>query len=162
MSPRLMIKWSLIGFATLVATLVVTLAATALWLARSVPASDGEEVVAGLGAPVTIMRDSFAIPHILSQSRADGFFALGRLHAEDRLFQMELFRRFGRGQLAAVAGGQALPADIYSRTLGIGRLADEAYAKASPELKAVLDSYAAGVNSWIAHRDRPLPPEFTL
>ncbi|MDD3444489.1 MAG: penicillin acylase family protein, partial [Zavarzinia sp.] len=93
---------------------------------------------------------------------ADGFFALGRLHAEDRLFQMELFRRFGRGQLAAVAGGQALTADIYSRTLGIGRLADEAYAKASPELKAVLDSYAAGVNSWIAHRDRPLPPEFTL
>ncbi|MCF4165035.1 penicillin acylase family protein [Zavarzinia compransoris] len=162
MSKRSIFRWSLIGFATLIATLVITVAAITLWLARSVPASDGDEVVAGLGAPVTIMRDSRGIPHILSASRADAFFALGRLHAEDRLFQMEMFRRFGRGEMAAVAGRAALSLDVYARTLGAARLADAEYESASPELKSVLEAYAAGVNSWIAHRDRPLAPEFTL
>lgn len=155
-------KWSLIGLGTLIVTLAVILATVALWLVRSVPAREGESPVAGLSAPVTIMRDSFAIPHIVSAQPLDAFRALGRLHAEDRLFQMDLFRRFGRGELAAVAGSAALPADRYSRTLGIGRLAEAEYAAASPELRSVLQAYAEGVNSWIAGRDRPLPPEYTL
>ncbi|PWR23273.1 penicillin acylase family protein [Zavarzinia compransoris] len=156
------LKWSALGLGTLIVTLAVVLAGVALWLVRSVPASEGESVAAGLGAPVRIMRDSHGIPHVVSADGRDAFVALGRLHAEDRLFQMELFRRFGRGELAAVAGSAAVPADTYARTLGIARMAEADYAAASPALKAVLEAYAEGVNSWIAGRDRPLPPEFTL
>lgn len=148
--------------AVLAATIVVTAVSVALWLTRSVPPADGETVVAGLGAPVEIVHDSRGIPHILSKSRHDAAFALGRLHAEERLFQMELFRRFGQGRLAEVLGEPAVSFDLYARTIGAARLAANDYAAASPELRATLEAYAAGVNSWLAGRDRPLPPEFTL
>ncbi|MFA5121463.1 penicillin acylase family protein [Zavarzinia sp.] len=153
------ISWTLMA---LVATLVVTGVAIALWLVRSVPDDRDDQSVAGLHGPVRIVRDSHGIPHILSRDRHDAFFALGRLHAQERLFQMELGRRLGRGELAAVMGATALPMDTYARTIGAARAAEADYATASPDLKAALAAYADGVNSWIAGRDRPLPPEFTL
>lgn len=156
------LKWLGVGAATLVATLVVTALLVALWLVRSVPPATGDRVVAGLCAPVEIVHDSHGIPHILSGDRRDAYFALGRLHAEARLFQMDLFRRFGRGRLAEVLGSPAVSFDLYARTIGAARAAESDLATASPELRAVLEAYAAGVNSWINGRDRPLPPEFTL
>lgn len=156
------LKWGGISLAALAATIAITGLVAGLWLARSVPAASGTLSLPGLGAPVEIVRDSHAIPHILSQNRRDAFFALGFAHAQDRLFQMELFRRFGRGRLAEIAGPWAVDADIYARTIGAARAAEADYAAASPELKAVLAAYADGVNAWLAVRDRPLPPEFTL
>lgn len=156
------LRWFAVGAAALAAILVVTAVFAALWLVRSVPPANGESVVAGLGAPVEIVHDSQGIPHILSQGRRDAYVALGRLHAEERLFQMELFRRFGRGRLAEVLGAPAVSFDLYARTIGAARLAEADLAAASPELRAVLEAYADGVNSWIDGRDRPLPPEFTL
>lgn len=156
------LKWAGIVLGTLVATLAVTGLGTGLWLTRSVPAASGVAVLPGLTAPVEIVRDSHAIPHILSSSRHDAFFALGYTHAQERMFQMDLFRRFGRGRLAEVAGSLAIDADIYARTIGAARAAEADYAAASPELKATLSAYADGVNAWLSTRDRPLQPEFTL
>lgn len=156
------LKWGGIALATVVATVAIAGAGVGLWLTRSVPEASGTAVLPGLNAPVEIVRDSNAIPHILSASRHDAFFALGYAHAQDRLFQMEIFRRFGRGRLSEIAGGLAIDADIYARTIGAARAAEADYAAAPPALKAVLGAYADGVNAWLATRDRPLPPEFTL
>src|SRR5208283_4280052 len=85
----------------------------------SLPAYDGTQRVAGLGAEVEIVRDAHAIPHIVAKSRTDALFALGYVEAQDRLWQMEFSRRLAQGRLAALLGKDALPADITMRTLGL-------------------------------------------
>lgn len=150
------------GLLVLVLAAVLGTAATVLWLARSVADADGRRLVPGLGGTTEILADSHGIPHVFSRSRHDAFFALGWLHAGERLFQMEFARRAGRGELAAAIGASGLANDRYVRTLGVARVAEAEYQAAAPALKAVLDAYAEGVNAWLAVRDRPLPPEFTL
>lgn len=150
------------AFLVLVATLAAAAAGTALWLERSVADPDGRRAVPGLHADSEILADSHGVPHIFSADRHDVFFALGWLHASERLFQMDFARRAGRGALAAAIGASGLANDRYVRTLGVARVAEAEYQAASPALKAVLDAYADGVNAWLAVRDRPLPPEYTL
>jgi penicillin amidase len=86
--------------------------------------------------------------------------ALGWLHARDRMFQMELMRRGAAGRLAELVGPPALRLDRFTRTLGLARRAQADLAAQSPETRAVLESYAAGVNAWIAARGRFAAPEF--
>ncbi|MEQ9520850.1 MAG: penicillin acylase family protein [Parvibaculum sp.] len=127
---------------------------------RSVDLHDGVLSVAGLKAPVEIIRDENAVPHIFGQSEADVSFALGVVHAQDRLWQMELFRRVGQGRLADLLGKPALPADRYLRTLGLYRLAEETFPSLQDDTRAMLTAYADGVNAYLASRKQPLPPEF--
>ncbi|MDX2223261.1 MAG: penicillin acylase family protein, partial [Rhodospirillaceae bacterium] len=70
----------------------------------SLPQADGRLALSGLAAPVTVARDGYGIPRIAAASHADAYFALGFVHAQDRLFQMELMRRTGQGRLAEVIG----------------------------------------------------------
>jgi penicillin amidase len=133
-----------------------------VWLRQSLPRIDGEIVVQGLAAPVTVARDQWAIPHIDATSLLDATFALGFVHAQDRLWQMEFQRRLGAGRLAEIAGAAALPTDRYMRTLGLYRLAEASLAHLAPATLAWLEAYAAGVNAYLATRTGPLPPEFLL
>ena len=87
--------------------------------ARSVPLYDGAFTAAGLAQPAQILRDRHGVPHIAAQSYDDAAFALGYAHAQDRLWQMELSRRFVQGRLAEVLGERALGADVLMRTLGL-------------------------------------------
>jgi penicillin amidase len=128
----------------------------------SLPAYDGRAQVAGLGAPVEIVRDGHAIPHIIAKSRADALFALGYVEAQDRLWQMEFSRRLAQGRLAAILGRPALPADIALRTLGLYADAESSVHALSPQARALLDDYAAGVNAFLATHRGPLPIEFAL
>ena len=115
-----------------------------------------------MSKPVEIIRDSNAVPHIISETVDDAYFALGFVHAQDRLWQMEFMRRLGAGRLAEVLGESALDTDRYIRTLGLYRLAEDIYRNTSPEVRGGLESYAAGVNAWLSTRRGALPPEFIL
>ncbi|HEX6113341.1 MAG TPA: penicillin acylase family protein [Geminicoccaceae bacterium] len=133
-----------------------------LWLRGSLPQVDGEIVVAGLKAPVTIVRDRWAIPHIEAASPLDASFALGFVHAQDRLWQMEFQRRLGAGRLAEILGAAALPSDRFMRTLGFYRRAEASLAHLKPATLAWLEAYADGVNAFLATRSGPLPLEFLI
>ena len=133
-----------------------------LWLRQSLPKVEGEIEVVGLQAPVTIVRDRFAIPHIEAESLLDATFALGFVHAQDRLFQMEFRRRLGAGRVAEIVGPAALSSDRFMRTLGLYRLAEASLAHLEPETIAWLQAYADGVNAFLESRTGPLPPEFLI
>ena len=136
------------------AALVVIAGAAGGWfysrLRASLPVLDGRSTVAGLGAPVTITRDALGVPTVRAAARIDVTRALGFLHAQDRFFQMDLLRRRGAGELAELVGAAALPLDRSARMHGFRRLAEQVVARSSPEEKALLEAYAAGVNAGLA------------
>ena len=131
-----------------------------LWLRTSLPQTDGALVVPGLDQPVTIVRDDDGIPHIHAETTGDAYFALGFVHAQDRLWQMESYRRAGQGRLAEIVGKPGLPSDRFARVLGYEQLARASLALLSPEARAAIDAYTAGVNAWLATHSGVLPPEF--
>jgi penicillin G amidase len=141
---------------------VVALLGAFLWLRSSLPQEEGRLVLPGLVAEARISRDEHGIPSITAASDRDAAFALGFVHAQDRLFQMDAMRRYGAGRLSEWFGPATLGADRFSRTLGLYRAAEQQYALLTPELRAALDAYAAGVNAYLAQRQGPLPPEYQL
>jgi len=129
---------------------------------RSWPQTDGRIRAEGLQAEVTIIRDSWGIPHIYASNTHDLFFAQGYVHAQDRFWQMEFWRRIGSGRLAEILGESALDSDRFIRTLGWHRTAARELELLGEEERAVLEAYAEGVNAYIfTHRGR-LGLEFTL
>jgi acyl-homoserine lactone acylase PvdQ len=127
---------------------------------RGWPQRQGEVTLAGLRAPVTVVRDGYGVPHIYAQGEADLFFAQGYVHAQDRFWQMELNRRRGRGTLAEVLGQGAQATDEAWRNLDLVARARDELAVLETESRAALQAYAAGVNAWQERRRWPL--EFTL
>lgn len=110
--------------------------------------------------PVDIIRDQNSVAHIYGQSEEDVSFALGLVHAQERLWQMELFRRIGQGRLAEIFGAPAVPVDLTMRTLRLYRDASASFDHLEPETRRLLEAYARGVNTYLAQSDQPLPPEF--
>jgi penicillin amidase len=133
-----------------------------LYLVSSVPQLDGRIAVRGPTGEVRIARDADGIPLISAATDEDAAFGLGFAHAQDRLFQMELQRRYGAGRLAEIFGSQALATDRQMRVLGLYRAAEAEIATLSPAMRRGLDAYAAGVNAFLATRRGALPPEFLL
>jgi penicillin amidase len=123
---------------------------------------DGVLAAPGLGAPVEILRDGHGIPLVRAQSEEDGYFALGFLHAQDRLWQMDFQRRAVSGRLAEILGQRALPHDRFVRTLGLDRLGEQSLGHLDAEVRAALEAYADGVNAYLAAHRGAWPPEFTL
>lgn len=121
----------------------------------------GERVLPGLRADVTVRRDEWGIPHIRAATAHDAHFALGFVHAQDRLFQMELTRRRALGRAAEWLGAEAAASDALSRRLGMEAACRRDYAALGGEARAMLDRYAAGVNAFLAGGP-PLPVEYGL
>lgn len=127
------------------------------------PARSNSIQIAGLHDRVTIRRDERGIPYIEAANDDDLYFAQGYVTASDRLWQMDLLRRNVRGELAEVLGPAALSQDQRHRTLGWGRIVDATAAQMAPQMRAVLESYAKGVNAFIESRNNQnLPPEFLI
>lgn len=147
---------------TFVAVLCVVIGGIYAWLRGSLPEIDGTVDVAGANAPIRITRDRDAVPHIYAESVEDVMFGLGFVHAQDRLWQMEMNRRIGSGRLSEVLGSATVGTDRFLRTLGVRRAAKRTYDELDQETRAILDSYAAGVNAFLATHDGPLPPEFLI
>jgi len=157
---RRVFKW--VGRIFLGLTALVLLAGVAGYFAlrTSLPKTDGAVVVQGLEKPVEIIRDVNGIPSIFAANDRDAAFALGYVHAQDRLLQMELMRRFGAGRLSEIVGAPALRVDRVSRTLGLYRLAEASFRYLKPETQAGLKAYAAGVNAYLATHKGLLPASF--
>ena len=128
----------------------------------ALPQVDGEAHLAGLTAPVTVRRDAQGVPHLQASSTLDAIRAQGYVVAQDRLWQMDLLRRRALGQLAEAFGEGALPADRDIRTLGLGRAARGVLPQLPPDIRPMLDAYAAGVNAFIETHRGALPLEFRL
>ncbi|MFN3266262.1 MAG: penicillin acylase family protein, partial [Deinococcales bacterium] len=124
------------------------------------PSAQNAQALRGLSAPVTVTRDQWGVPHIRATKDLDAFYALGYVHAQDRLWQMELNRRTGAGRLSEVLGSAALEQDKFLRTWGFYRAAESAYPALELRSKSILESYAAGVNAFMAQGN--LPIEFGL
>jgi penicillin G amidase len=159
---RRLIKLVKIISAVLV-VLVVLAAISATWFVRRPwPQVDGTISVAGLSAPVRVLRDSWDIPQIYAQNEHDLFFSQGYVHAQERLWQMEFNRRVGSGTLSGAVGADALALDRFLRTFGLRRAAEKDWNAIDADTQGILQAYAAGVNAYIeTHRDR-LPVEFTI
>lgn len=128
--------------------------------------TNGTLKLSGLERPVTVLRDPWGVPHIYAQNEHDLFFAQGFVAAQDRLFQMELWKRVGQGRLAEVFGPAYLERDVNARRLTYrGPMAEE-YASYAPDAKLIVEAFAEGINAEIALRTAPggpgLPLEFQL
>ncbi|MCS7000575.1 MAG: penicillin acylase family protein [Bacteroidota bacterium] len=112
---------------------------------------------------VHIYRNDFGIPHIIARTDEDAFLALGYVHASDRLWQMDFFRRIAAGRLAEILGPHFVVTDAFFRTLGLEYTAERVLWPAlSPESKQVLQAYTRGVNLYIEHHKKQLPFEFSV
>jgi penicillin amidase len=150
------IAWTIAG-------LVLAVGISLMWLARaSLPQLAGVVALPGLQGEVTILRDAHAVPHVIAGSEADAYLAMGFLHGQDRLWQMEFDRLAGQGRLAELLGPDALPYDRYMRTLGLAANAERAVASLDGATLALLEAYATGVNRAIEAYGFTLPPEFLI
>jgi penicillin amidase len=149
------------GSAILALALLLTSVSVVL-IQRSFTPVDGVVKLKGIKAEVEIYRDSWGVPHIYADNEDDLFFAQGYVQAQDRLWQIELHRRMGKGTLSEIFGAATLESDKFFRTIGLRRGAAASYQELDPVLQGVLQSYCKGVNEFIRVNDNNLPLEFTL
>lgn len=126
------------------------------------PKIDGQIIVQGLKQEVEIIRDEWGIAHIYAKNKNDLLFAQGFVHAQDRLFQMELNRKVARGNLSEIIGIKALDTDRIARTMGYERVAKSDWDLLGDEEQQLIIDYCNGVNAYIKSPDFKLPVEFTL
>ena len=133
------------------------------WLGkRRLPPISGTFKLPGVSASVEIIRDKWGVPHIYAQNLHDLFFAQGFVHAQDRLWQMELNRRTATGRLSELFGPVAIDTDRAARTFGFHRLGQADWANAGQELRDAVTAYTEGVNAFLAGPRAAMPVEFTL
>lgn len=153
-------------FLSIGATLFVVLFAFSILsysvLMSKIPEYEGKYNVSGISENVRIYRDSLAIPYVFAESEFDAAFALGYIHAQERLFQMDFARRAGEGRLSEILGSKAIPFDKMFRTLGLYKLVSEFYEKLNPITKRYLESYSKGVNAYIEHAEGNFTFEFDI
>lgn len=140
---------------------IVALVGVGLWLSTSLPQWTGR-IDAAVSEPVEIIRDAVGGTRIVASSQNDAYFALGFAHAQDRLWQMDTYRRIGAGRVAEVIGAPGLTVDRFMRTIGLYRSAERQADALPPPVQDALRAYAAGVNAYIDRHEGPWPPEFTL
>ncbi|MGA9757150.1 MAG: penicillin acylase family protein, partial [Candidatus Sulfotelmatobacter sp.] len=151
--------WLLLVIALLLAATV----AFAFFVARSaVPQLDGNLAVKGLSAPVKVTRDSHGVPAIEAATLEDLFLAQGYVTAQDRLWQMDIMRRFAAGELSEILGLDTLKIDREQRILGLRAAARKSLQAASARDRAYFDAYARGVNAFIESHESSLPIEFRI
>jgi penicillin amidase len=160
------VKWGGIGVGGL---LLLALAAAGIGYAvlrNSVPAPSGSLAIAGLTAPVEVIRDREDVPHVFAQTTDDLYAALGFVHAQDRLWQMELQRRTGQGRLSEIFGERTFSTDVFLRTLDLYGHAQRSVAALPPDARRALEAYTRGVNAYLERStgliEPRFPPEFLL
>lgn len=142
--------------------LIISSGGLYLWLRTSLPDTSSDVTLSGIAQPVKISRTLYGAPTIDAMSQGDAHFALGYVHAQDRLWQMEGMRRFALGTLSEVIGAETLQTDIAQRRFGFGRLARAQYQKLDKNTRAALIAYADGVNAYLKTSSSSLPMEFNL
>ena len=132
---------------------------------KHLPKIDGAIVVPGLKSEVEVIRDSWGVPHIYADDLDDLFLAQGFIQAQDRLWQMDMYRRAGEGRLAEIFGSGALEHDRIARLIKYrGPWTDEEFNSYHPEGRRILEAFSSGVNAYIHYATEAgeLPVEFEL
>ncbi len=142
-------RWLLRLATGVVVLLVGALGLVYYFASRSLPDYSGTYEVAGISAPVEIVRDNADVPHIFGQSDEDVFFALGYAHAQDRLWQMTMLRRTVQGRLSELFGSRTVKIDSLLRRFDLYNLAVSSVDAQDPRTLEMLKAYSAGVNAWI-------------
>ena len=124
--------------------------------------TSGTLKLSGLRSPVEVLRDKWGVSHIFAKNQHDLFFAQGFVAAQDRLFQMELWKRVGQGRLAEVIGPAFLERDVNARLLQYRGDMQAEYASYAPDTKEILTAFTGGINAFIANAKQSgkLPVEF--
>jgi len=141
---------------------VVTFSFLFYQVRKSFPVEEGSLTLDGLSDPVEVFRDDFGVPHLVARNDHDLHMALGFVHAQDRLWQMDIARRAGQGRLAEILGPEALQFDRMFRTLGLERLSEDIIASLGSESREHLQWYAEGVNAYLELHQGKYPLEFDL
>jgi penicillin amidase len=149
----------------LLSLLTLLLSSSVFTVAQESPSKSLQ--LAGLREPVVIRRDERGIPYVEAKNDEDLYFGQGYAIASDRLWQLDLFRRTARGELAEILGAGpnnlVLEQDKQHRTLGFAKVAEAEFAQASPQSQKLLEAYAAGVNAYInSLGPKALPSEFQI
>lgn len=142
--------------------LPLSLLTAVVLLRSSLPQRDGTQRLPALSKPVEVIFDTRGVPHIYAVTERDCAMALGYLHAQERIWQMDLMRRSVRGRLSEIFGPRAVPLDRRFRTLGLWHAAEADFMRLDPQILAILDSYAIGVNAYISELRTIRPPELLL
>lgn len=147
----------------LLVLILIFLVGFRLVASRSFPRIDGEVTLQGLDAPVEIYRDPSGVPHIYATTSHDLFFAEGYVHAQDRFYQMDFWRHLGSARLSEMFGSGQVDTDKFLRTLGWARIVEEELKTADPTSLEILQSYADGVNAYLAdHQGSSLSLEYAI
>ncbi|MCF8261331.1 MAG: penicillin acylase family protein [Melioribacteraceae bacterium] len=157
-----LIKIGSILFGSVIVLILAFILITNIWLDSTLPEYTGEVQVYGLNQEVEILRDSSGFVYINALNINDAAFSLGYVHAQERLFQMDLTRRAGEGRLSEILGPATLPFDRMFRTVGIHKHVMENLENYMPETMELLQSYADGVNQFIEGNKNNLSFEFDL
>jgi penicillin amidase len=162
MSLRL--KRTLTRIIIVIVALVLILGIVGFVLIRqSFPQIDGSITMSGLDGEVEIIRDSMGVPHIYATTVHDLFRAQGFVHAQDRFFQMDFYRHAGAARISEMFGSSQIDSDIYLRTMGWERIAQEEYSRMDAVSRANMEAYADGVNAYLAdHRGAKLSFEYII
>jgi penicillin amidase len=144
------------------AVLLAAIVAASAWLVSSLPKTSGRITVAGISQPVEIIRDRRGVPHIYAADEPDAFYALGFVHAQDRLFQMDFMRLAAQGRLAEVSGPNLVDSDRFIRMLDLVGQAEATLQSLEPQWRRMLDAYAAGVNAFLDEHWGAWPPEYLV
>jgi penicillin amidase len=162
-SRRLPIVRVLLWLVTVIVIILAGLIGYGYYVAHSaLPQLDGRLQVAGLTAPVTVTRDAHGVPTIDASTLQDVFFAQGYVTAQDRLWQMDVMRRFASGELSEILGEDTLKLDREQRILGLRAAAKKSLEMAPARDRSFFEAYARGVNAFIASHGDRLPIEFRI
>jgi penicillin amidase len=149
-------RWWKIVLGAIAALVVIVVLGVTLFgrisVRRAFPDVEGEVAIAGLGAGVEVVRDDMGVAHIYAANPHDLFVAQGYVHAQERFWQMDVWRHIGSGRLSEVFGDSQVETDTFLRTMGWHDVATAQYAAAAPDDRAVMDAYAEGVNAYLASR----------
>jgi acetyl/propionyl-CoA carboxylase alpha subunit len=123
---------------------------------------DGETQLPGLKEPVEVLRDNWGVPHIYAKNADDLFFAQGYVAAQDRMFQLDLWRRLAVGEMAEVMGPVGLHADAFARLILYRGNMDAEWTSYSPDTKQIATAFTNGINACIKQNEKRLPIEFQI
>jgi len=134
-----------------------------LYLSRSLPVTSGTVKVSGLQNSVEVVRDADAVAHIFASNELDMYRGLGYVHAQERLWQMEMQRRVASGTLAEIFGPSAVSSDRLLRTIGLQRAAESAWQQLPADTQKIVEAYVGGINEYINSRSGSgFAPEFNM
>ncbi len=154
--PKRSHKWWKITLGVIAGLALLTAVGVGLFMRFSVhrafPDVEGEVAIAGLQAPVQVVRDDMGVAHIYADNTHDLFMAQGYVHAQERFWQMDFWRHIGSGRLSEMFGDSQVETDMFLRTMGWHDVAAAQFAAAAPDDRAAMEAYADGVNAYLASR----------